>query len=301
MIFVIGEILIDIFPDYQRIGGAPFNFAFHLKRLGFPVRFISRVGDDAYGRRIGAMLEAHGFDNGDLQIDDRHPTGSVKVSLDEQGVPTFDILADVAYDYLDLEPVRVSDSQTAAMTYFGSLLQRTDRGRRRVQRFLAQQSGRGVRFCDINMRPPHVNRSVITESLQQADLLKLNEAELVEIQSLFEAPTDTPHALDWLRRTFSIATVALTRGHLGSTLLHGEGTVDHPAVTGQPIVDTVGAGDGYAAILAAGLLQGIDWAVTIRGASRFAGRICGIPGAVPEEESFYNDFDTFRKGNADGR
>lgn len=301
MIVVIGEILIDIFPDYQRIGGAPFNFAFHLKRLGHPVRFISRVGDDQHGRRITALLETHGFAIDDIQIDGRHPTGTVRVTLDGEGVPTFDILTDVAYDYLDLGPDRVSGTETAAMTYFGTLLQRSDGGRRRVQRFLARQDGGGVRFCDINMRPPHVDRQVVTDSLRQADLLKLNEAELDEIRSLFEAPSETQPALDWLMRTFSIDIVALTRGPLGSTLAHAEGIVDHPAVTGQPVVDTVGAGDAYAAILAAGLLQGIDWATTIRQASRFAGRICGIPGAVPEDETFYDDVDAFRKGTAHGR
>ena len=52
MILVIGEILMDIFPEDRRLGGAPFNFAFHLKKFGFPVTFISRIGKDSLGDTI---------------------------------------------------------------------------------------------------------------------------------------------------------------------------------------------------------------------------------------------------------
>jgi fructokinase len=102
MILVVGEILIDVFDHYQRIGGAPFNFAFHLKQLGLPVRLLTRIGDDRPGRDILDMLERQGFDPQDVQIDSRHPTGTVRVALDDQGVPQFDIHTGVAYDHLDL-------------------------------------------------------------------------------------------------------------------------------------------------------------------------------------------------------
>ncbi|RZB32094.1 MAG: hypothetical protein SRB1_01713 [Desulfobacteraceae bacterium Eth-SRB1] len=49
MILAIGEILYDIFPEYKRLGGAPFDFAFHLKNLGMPVCFVSRIGNDLEG------------------------------------------------------------------------------------------------------------------------------------------------------------------------------------------------------------------------------------------------------------
>ena len=126
MIIVIGEILIDIFDDYQRIGGAPFNFAFHLKQLGIPVRFLTRVGDDADGEKILDLMRKHQFDLNDVQIDPRHPTGTVRVTLDNQGVPKFDIVIDVAYDYIDLAGFASLESQTADMIYFGSLSQRGD-------------------------------------------------------------------------------------------------------------------------------------------------------------------------------
>lgn len=301
MIVVVGEILIDRFQEYQRIGGAPFNFAFHLKKLGLQVRFYTRVGDDRNGRRIIDMLEKNGFNDQDVQVDRRHPTGMVHVDLDEHGVPHFDIRENAAYDHLDLDRCVAPDADATDMIYFGTLLQRTDSGCRQVQRFLARQSGRATRFCDINMRPPFVNPHALAGSLHHADLLKLNEAELMEIQRAYEAPTDTDDLISWLMETYAVSSIAVTRGSRGSTIYHRDARIDHPGVPGTAIVDTVGAGDGYAAILAAGYVRQLPWEETIGQASRFAARICGIPGAVPDDEKFYEDFRLPEKGSANGR
>ena len=198
MIVVIGEILIDIFQDYQRIGGAPFNFAFHLKKLGFAVRFFTRVGNDRNGRRIIDMLKKNGFSEADIQIDSRYPTGTVRVDLDKQGVPHFDICENVAYDHLDINISDMLDAGGAEMIYFGSLLQRTDSGCRQVQRFLSRKTDSTLCFCDINMRPPHVNVHAVAESLQHADLLKVNEAEFADIQRTFDGPAATGDVMPWL-------------------------------------------------------------------------------------------------------
>ena len=301
MIVVIGEILIDIFQDYQRIGGAPFNFAFHLRKLGFPVRFFTRVGNDRQGWRIIDMLIKNGFIEADIQIDCQHPTGTVHVALDARGIPSFYIRTDVAYDHMNLNPTDIPDTGGADMIYFGSLLQRTDSSRRQVQRFLSRNTNIATRFCDINMRPPHVNVNAVAESLHHADLLKVNEEELAEIQHAFDCPTDNDGVIPWVMETFKISALALTRGSRGSTFYSRDGRINSPSVSGPPVVDTVGAGDGYAAILAAGCIRKIPWEETIRQASHFAARICGIPGAVPDDEKFYDDFRPLMKGNTDGR
>ena len=301
MIVVIGEILIDIFQDYQRIGGAPFNFAFHLRKLGFPVRFFTRVGNDRHGRLIINMLKENGFNEADVQVDPRYPTGTVSVDLDEKGIPHFDICENVAYDHLDLNVADVSDAGGAEMIYFGTLLQRTDSGYRQANRFLSSNNNSTTRFCDINMRPPHVNLHAVAGSLHHADLLKVNEAELADIQHAFDGPADKGDVMPWLMETFKISAVALTRGSRGSTFYNRDGQISSPAVPGPPIVDTVGAGDGYAAILAAGCMRKLPWEETIRQASRFAARICGIAGAVPDNEDFYDDFQPLMKGDANGR
>lgn len=301
MIVVIGEILIDIFQDYQRIGGAPFNFAFHLNRLGFPVRFLTRVGDDHHGRRIIGMLKENGFSAADVQIDSRYPTGTVHVDLDEHGVPHFDISENVAYDHLDLVFGDTLEPDLPEMIYFGTLLQRTDSGCRQVQRFLDRLGPHATCFCDINLRPPHVNANAVAGSLHHADLLKLNEAELSEILRAVGGPTTAGDRLPWLMEHFKISALALTRGERGSTFFSRDLDISCPAVSETAIIDTVGAGDGYAAILAAGYLRQIPWDQTIHRASRFSARICSIPGAVPEDEMFYDDFRLPMKGQPHGR
>ncbi len=301
MIVAIGEILIDMFQDYQRIGGAPFNFAFHLKKLGFPVRFFTRVGDDHHGRRIIDLLEKNGFDPADVQIDSRHPTGTVRVELDKRGIPDFDIGANVAYDHMDLNIADVSGADGADMIYFGTLLQRTDAACQQVQRFLSHTNKGARRFCDINLRWPHVNPNAVAGSLRHADLLKVNEAELADIQRALGGPTAENDVMPWLMETFTIGAVAVTRGSRGSVLYSHDGPIASPTVSSVRIVDTVGAGDGYAAILAAGCIRQIPWAETLRQASDFASRICGIAGAVPNDDAFYNDFRRLLKGDADGR
>ena len=301
MIVVIGEILIDIFQDYQRIGGAPFNFAFHLRKLGFPVRLFTRVGNDRHGRRIIDMLIKNGFNEADVQVDPRYSTGTVSVNLDEQGIPRFDICENVAYDYLDLNGADMLDAEGAEMIYFGTLVQRTDSGCSQVDRFLSRRKKCTTCFCDINMRPPHVNVHALSGSLHHADLLKVNEAELADIQRTFDGPADKGDTMPWLMETFKIGAVALTRGNRGSTFYSRDGRITSPAVLGPLIVDTVGAGDGYAAILAAGCMRKLPWEETIRQASRFAARICGIAGAVPDNENFYDDFKPLMKGGAYGR
>ena len=272
MILVIGEVLIDIFPDYQRIGGAPFNFAFHLKKLGFPVRLISRIGNDRLGDEILSLADANGLDTADIQIDPGRPTGTVRVALDGQGVPRFDICQDVAYDYLDLSPEIVSGTRDAEMIYFGSLLQRTALGHQRVSEFLGQASSKkAIRFCDINLRPPHVSRHVLDRSLLHADLLKLNEDEADEIRQGYGGPADRQDLLPWLMKTFDLEGVVMTCGEQGSLAAWPGGVLRRPAANAKTIVDTVGAGDGFSAILAAGILRGLPWDTIVETASPICG------------------------------
>jgi fructokinase len=301
VIVVIGEILIDIFPEYERIGGAPFNFAYHLKKLGFPVRFFTRVGQDRHGDSILDHLQSNGFDLDDVQIDPVHPTGTVDVELDEDGVPHFDIGQNAAWDHIDLDACPVAATVGTEMIYFGSLVQRTESGRRQVQRLLSKRDKPVTAFCDINMRPPHVNFRAVTESLGHTNILKLNEDELAAIQREHKKESAVDAFVSWLMETFDIRTVALTQGGRGSRLYSDGDPVDVPAKAAGTIIDTVGAGDGFAAILAAGYLRRLPWEKTVREASRFASRICGIPGAVPDDEEFYDEWKAMMEDNRDGR
>jgi fructokinase len=291
VILVVGEILFDIFPDYRRLGGAPFNFAYHLKNFGFDVRFISRIGIDDEGKEILHRLELARFDLDDIQIDDDHPTGSVNVQMDSSGAHQFDIVSDVAYDYIefipaDHEPLRDS----AELIYFGTLIQRTQKGFRNLQEFLAGKGSDTRNFYDINLRPDCYSKAIIEQSLAKTDVLKLSTGELKKLKQMFSLPASNDDLVHHLMQMHSIATLALTKGESGSKLFTNHDRFSSEPAEAIAVVDSVGAGDAYAAMLAAGLLEKWQPHEILARASLFASRICEIKGAIPDSASFYQPF-----------
>lgn len=289
MILAIGEILFDVFPDYRRLGGAPFNFAFHLKQLGFPVRFVSRVGADHNGKEIRAAVQAFGFNPADLQIDSRHATGTVDVTLNNAGVPTFDILPNVAYDHIDFTPAVGSLLEDCALIYYGTLIQRTDRGFRNLHRILSARKSKTKCLYDINLRPGGYTHQVVRESLAHADLLKLNDEELAVLSTIHGQKRHEDRFVAFLRQHYAIEVVALTRGHSGSTLFSADGRFDAATPLVENIVDTVGAGDAFASVLAAGYLRGLPATRTLNAATRLAAHLCTVAGAIPGDSELYTD------------
>jgi fructokinase len=291
VILVIGEILFDEFPDYRRLGGAPFNFAYHLNQLGFDVRFISRIGIDDPGREILHKIELAGFNLDDIQIDERHPTGKVNVQLENNGEPQFDIVADVAYDYIEFIPEYHSGLvEDAVLVYFGSLIQRSEAGHRNLQNFISDDAPKALNFYDVNLRPGCYNNAVIGTSLSKTDILKLNSSELAELKQILSKKMNTEQFVRHLMETHSVGTVALTKGERGSELFTDSGRFNSEPADAIRMIDPVGAGDAYAAMLAAGILKKWPPEKILAQASLFAARICEIKGAIPDSAAFYEPF-----------
>ena len=291
MILVIGEILFDVFPNYRRLGGAPFNFAYHLKNFGFNVRFISRIGMDDAGKEILHKLELSRFNPDDIQVDDDHPTGSVNIQLDKSGAPQFDIISDVAYDYIDFIPEYHSILiNTAQMVYFGTLVQRSKAGCENLQAFISRNASETLNFYDINMRPGCYNNAIIEKSLTKTDILKLNTGELGKLKQMLSLKVSNDDLVYHLMETQSISTVSLTKGEAGSELFTNQGCFNSEPAEAIKVVDSVGAGDAYAAMLAAGLLEKWRSEEILERASLFASRVCEIKGAIPDSASFYEPF-----------
>jgi len=285
MILVVGEILFDVFPDYKKIGGAPFNFAVHMKRFGFPVRFISRVGDDEEGREIIKYIERYGFNSSDIQVDPDYPTGRVLVGIDEMGVPDFQILEDAAYDRIDLQsPLLKKDAE---LIYYGSLIQRTVNSSSQLYRLLDSLDSQVVRFCDINLRKKCFSRESVIRSMEKADVLKLNYDELNYVKGITGFEGGDRDLYNYFSEEFSVHRIAVTNGPDESVLFDRGILVSGKPQSPAEMKDTVGAGDSFAAVLAAGLLNGLDMEEILFRALKFSSYICSIEGAIPEDKNYY--------------
>jgi fructokinase len=290
MILSIGEILFDIFPSYRRPGGAPFNVAFHLRSLGFDAALASRVGTDELGSEMLAYLRSVGFPADLVQRDDVHPTGQVSVELDRSGNATFSILPDVAYDYLELSKGVEKTLASARLVYFGSLAQRTAHGRGFVRALVAKKPPEALCFYDVNLRPGCETPDIVLTSLEHADIVKMNDDEIGRIKTMHGFAGDEQAFAEYLMATYGLRVLALTRGARGSELYVSGERVRAAENSDIAVVDTVGAGDGYSAMLIAGLRSGWDAERLIRSCAAFARSICAIEGAIPVYDNFYSPF-----------
>jgi fructokinase len=286
MITVIGEALVDEFPDSNRIGGAPLNFAVHVHHLGQPVRLITRVGADTQGQAILAELGRRGLDVSGVQVDAEKPTGTVRVTLADDGTPRYDILTDVAYDAI-APPAQIQDSR---LVYFGTLAQRSAGAFDRIQRFLQGLPHESDRFLDINLRSGNYTQATVEGSLQRTDLLKLNQDELETLgEMLFpQGPhSDLPQRL---MDRYAIQRVFLTCGDRGAAVFTREGERYTTAAVSVPaLVDSVGAGDAFAAVLAVGWMRKLAPGRVLAAAAAFAAHVCGLSGALPSDLHCYRE------------
>ncbi len=290
-VLLFGEILADMFPDRSVLGGAPFNVARHLAAFGLDALLVSRVGEDELGGEILAAMAAAGMDGRAVQIDRDRPTGRVRVHM-ETGGHHFEILNDQAFDFIDPEAARSAVSVIdPAMVYFGTLSQRGDISRRALEAVL--ETVPAPRFVDLNLRDPWYTDAAIRFSLTQADILKINAEELMALGRLFGLDgEDQEDRVRGLMRHFGIGRAIVTCAEEGAwQVTEGGQWSATPLAFGQPdVVDTVGAGDGFAAVCILGAVSGWPLPETLNRADAFARTICGLRGAVPDSADFYRPF-----------
>ncbi len=290
-VMLFGEVLADVFPDRTVLGGAPFNVACHLKAFGRNPVLLSRVGDDALGKDVLEAMQRKGMEITGVQLDKIHPTGKVKIHL-ENGGHRFEILFAQAYDFIHPAVARmVRLPLSPALVYFGTLAQRHEVSRRALSTLL--RSTNAAKFLDINLRVPWYDEQTLHLALQFADIVKLNADELVTLAEMFKLTGSEPqdHARQLTSR-FKLELVVVTCGAEGAWQIDHNGKITEAAGTRQPVavIDTVGAGDGFAAVYMLGALRRWQPLRTLERANQFAAAICGIRGAVPDQADFYTPF-----------
>jgi len=286
---IVGEVLFDRFPDGQRVlGGAPFNVACNLQGLGLAPMFLSAVGADDEGREIRARMEAWGLEISGLQVSARWPTGKVRVELRDRQ-PTFYILDKQAYDDIRFPACPVSPVDYSLL-YVGSLAYRNEPSRSTLRRLL-EESGL-PRFVDINIRQPWFDRAWIPDLLGGARWSKLSSQELSWIaKTECRSSEEIQFAAEKLGRQYGGQRYFVTCGSDGAYAVDESGDVLFAkAPKPETLVDTVGAGDAFAAAAIVGLSRNWPLDEILQSAVRFASRTCTIQGATTRDRSHYSPF-----------
>ena len=277
----IGELLWDLFPEGKRLGGAPANFAYHCKAFGLESFPVSCVGNDDPGRQILPVLESHNVDVSFIATDPEHPTGTVSVQVDKNGKPEYIIHEDVAWDHIRLTEEMVTLAKETDAVCFGSLAQRSKTSRATIRKFLLGTRSDCIKIYDINLRQHYYSQELIEDMLELSTALKLNDEELTVVAELMGISGREKALIEQIASRYSLDIVALTKGSAGSCLYQGGRYSEHKGYDAK-VVDTVGAGDSFTAVLVAGLLLNYELDKINDLANKTAAYVCSQPGAMPK-------------------
>lgn len=280
---VFGEALFDCFAEEQKLGGAPFNVAWHLQAFGDLPLFISRIGDDDLGRQITSAMQNWGMTLSGLQTDPTRPTGTVKVTL-KGSEPDYQISDNVAYDFMD--KAALPALRNDAIIYHGSLALR-HRQNREVLSHLTQTPSISV-FVDVNLRNPWWDKETLFSWLERARWVKLNADELAEIG--FNS-ADLQQDMVRMQSHFQLEQLIITRGEQGAIVRCNDGELfEFPPSKAEQVKDCVGAGDAFSAMYLHGLLQGWPVKQILPKAQAFAAAVVGLQGAFTDDAGFYQPY-----------
>lgn len=235
-----GEMLWDLLPGKSLPGGAVMNVAYHLHKLGEPVKLVSKVGNDERGKQLLEILSGYGLPTEYVQVDAERQTGIVHADMTDPSAVKYDIVYPVAWDFIEY-----SSSVMKGNDYFvfGSLCARDKVSRATLEKFILEA---GARVLDINLRAPHYTTEFITWLLQHCDILKLNLDELVYISSWYRPFEGTEAALRLLADKFNIPVIVVTMGSDGAMLLQ-HGSLFREQGKPVKVADTIGSGDAFLA------------------------------------------------------
>ena len=259
MILTCGDALFDVFATSggsassialdARVGGSPLNVAVALSRLGQPTAFLSKVSNDAFGRKLTSYLESERVDVG-LLVRTQAPTTLAIVALDDKGVPTYSFYtsgtADRSLEMSEL-PVRLPDAVRAV--HIGSYTTALEPTAASLEALVARERPRRFISYDPNVRPSIVPdaalwRKRVAALTAQAHLVK---ASVEDIQFLYPGAPVEGVLKDWLARGASIAVA--TMGEVGAMAMTRQGVAARVSARSVKVVDTVGAGDSFQAAL----------------------------------------------------
>ncbi len=274
-----GEILYDVFPNQERIGGAPLNVAYRLSGLGIETEMISKVGGDEKGEKLISYLKSKNIKTDNIAKDAEHATGVVSVTLSESGSASYEISYPAAWDKIQLTEEMKEAVKEADLMIFGSLVCRDEVSRKTLLELLPYAK---FRVFDVNLRPPHYEKEILIQLMQKADFIKFNDDELFEIAEMLDSPFNSlEQNIRFLAEKTSTKVICVTKGRHGAVLLK-DGELYYNSGFKIDVKDTVGAGDSFLASLLAKLLQGEEPQQALDFACAVGALVAGREGANPE-------------------
>ncbi len=275
----LGEALWDCLPEGRKIGGAPANFAYHASQFGYEAHAVSAVGNDALGDETIEALKTNGLKLCMPRVD--FPTGQVLVSLDEDGVASYDIKEGSAWDNIPFTPEMEQLAGRCSAVCFGSLAQRNEVSRNAIYRFLNATPKGCMRIFDINLRQNFYSKEVIQESLRRCNVMKINDEELVIIGRMFGYPGLDIENKCWLiLGKYNLDMLVLTCGVNGSYVF-SKGAMSFLETPKVEVADTVGAGDSFTGAFVASILSGKTIPEAHRIGVNVSAYVCTQNGAMP--------------------
>ena len=276
-----GEALWDVLPEGKKLGGAPANFAYHASQFGLESRVVSAVGDDSLGKEILDSFREKKLDGVIETVP--YPTGTVQVTLDDAGVPCYDIKEGVAWDNIPYTDALEELARQTRAVCFGSLAQRSVVSRQTIGHFLdaMPDTPDTLKIFDINLRQHFYTREILCDSMHRCNVLKINDEELVTVSRMFGYPdTDPQEACRMLLNKYNLRMLILTCGVNGSYVFT-PGDVSFLETPRVQVADTVGAGDSFTAAFASAILKGKSVKEAHRLAVDTSAFVCTQQGAMP--------------------
>ena len=276
----LGEVLWDVLPDGKKLGGAPANFAYHAGQFGLDTLAVSALGKDALADETIAALDERGLKYLLPRVD--YPTGTVQVTLTVDGIPTYEIKENVAWDNIPYTPELAEIASNCRAVCFGSLAQRNVTSWATIRQFLDNTPADCLKVFDINLRQQFYTKDVIEESLKRCNILKINDEELVVIKRMYGYDDlDMRGICEKILADYQLKMLVLTCGTNGSYVF-APGLTSFQETPKVKVADTVGAGDSFTGSFCAAILNGKSLEEAHRKAVTVSAFVCTQNGAMPK-------------------
>ena len=277
----LGEVLWDVLPEGKKLGGAPANFAYHAGQfLGMDNTIaVSALGEDPLAEETVKALKEHELNY--LLPHVSYPTGTVQVTLDGQGIPSYEIKENVAWDNIPFNDDIAAIARNCRAVCFGSLAQRNSVSRTTIRQFLDTAPADCLKIFDINLRQHFYTKEIIQDSIRQSNILKINDEEMELVGQMFGYPTLTMEdKCRFIMNKYKLDILVLTCGTNGSYVFT-PGNVSFLETPKVQVADTVGAGDSFTGSFVASILKGKTVAEAHSIAVQVSAYVCTQNGAMP--------------------